>query len=289
MALYAKFQSQYNSDIDYNRFKSALKFFDKISKIVRCDNREVYLFIGDASDDSYEKRSFDMGILESHFRSEIKKLKDRSRILGFALEGKLKIDNKKIPFVFELKPRVLCGKERFDIRVEILPNKHAEIFEDLIKYKPNLKSLIAQRVKEFNKERSGNENVIKRVILSKHGDEYDNISSWEFLYTIDVTYFLSKIIESSKELSDRLSFGNKLKFSNNILQNDNFGFLLSRYSQQYNVALATGSLSVMPRDPESMNQFISHLSKDLEFVASKVYKKENETINLIDETLSTLT
>ncbi len=289
MALYVKFQSQHNSEIDYNRFKSALKFLDKLFKILRCEEREVYLFVGDSSDDSDEKRSFDMGILESHFRSGIKKLKDRSGILGFVLEGKLIVDKKKFPFVFELRPRVLCGKERFDIRAEILPNKYAQIFEDLIKFKSDLKSLIAQRVKEFNKERSGNENVIKRVILSKHGDEYNNIASWDFLYTSDVTYFLSKIIDFSKELSDRLSFGNRLKFSNNILQNDNFAFLLSRYSQQFNVALASGSLSVIPQDQEAMNKFIESISKDLEVVASKVYKKENETINLIDETLSTLT
>ncbi len=288
MALYLKFLNVVKDEIDFVRFRSAIKFFNTLSSNLRFTELKIHMYYGDPFDESFELKDYDFGLLESYFRNQLSKLSNKSSRLGLVIEGKINIDDKYFYFSYDLMPRVLCFKEGFDIRLEILPNDYAEIFEDLIKLKSDLQLILHNRIKEYNNMKDNYQYNIKRAVLSKHGGEYEKIDEWDFLFSIEEQFFLNKIIDSNEELRNRLSFGNKSKFSHKILVNDDFASLLSKYSQDFNVALAAGSISVCPKSAESMKQFVSKLSNDLNVIAKRVYKKEDETLKIIDDTLSEL-
>lgn len=291
MALYIKFQNKrYNERSDYIRFKSGIKLFDTLGKDFLLTNLKTRLFVGVPVDTSYQLMNFDFGILETEFRNELKNLRGKSQFLGFLIEGSINIEQKSCKFFYELNPQELClNKEFFDVRLEILPNSYCEIFEDLKNFEPDLKINLQNRIRQYNEEiASGEEYFVKRAILCKSGDQYENIKNWDYVYSVEPIFLLTRLIESSDELRDRLSYGNKQKFAHSILEDNNFAFLLSKYTQEFNVGVATGSISVIPTDEDSMEKFVTKLTSDLSEVARQVYNREEDVKKRIKEVLSKL-
>ena len=169
MALNIKFSNAGKSDLIFNRFKSAIKFFNIFSKKIKLSKDEVILFYGDPSD-QIKCVANDFGIIEKEIRTQLKK-QPNSEYIGLIIKGKIIIDKMIFSYYYELNPKILSNKENYDIRLEILPNKYAEIFEDLIKFIPNFKDIILDRIKKYNDD-SKEILTIKRAILSKSGDEY---------------------------------------------------------------------------------------------------------------------
>jgi hypothetical protein len=188
MALYIKFHNKrYDENIDLTRSQSAIKFFDTLSKRLTFIDLKYKLYMGDALDDTFEVKDYVLGILEKDIRNEIK------RDIGVVVLGKLKISEEAIfKFSFDLRTRGLCfNKEHFDIRLEILPNKYAEVFEDIKVIKPDLMKIIVDRVKIYNDIiiKKDEDFQIKRAVCSKHGDEYNEIADWSFFYSQDPLSF----------------------------------------------------------------------------------------------------
>ena len=171
MALYLKFINIVKDEVDFVRFRSAVKFFNNLSSNLKFTELKTHMYYGHPFDESFELKEYDFGILESYFRQQLVKLSDKSSRLGLIIEGKINIDDKYFYFSYDLRPRVLCFKEGFDIRLEILSNDYAEIFEDLIKLKNDLQLLLHNRIKEYNNMKDDYQYNIKRAVLSKHGDE----------------------------------------------------------------------------------------------------------------------
>jgi hypothetical protein len=288
MGLFIKIQKGYEGNLNYNRFKAAIKIFHHLKNVFHPYETFSYLFHGDSTDDSFGRQEYSFGLLETYFR---KALQDKDRTpkeVGLIIEGKFKAKEKVFSFLFELKPREFSNKDRYDIFLEILPNKQAEVFEDVVKYIPDFNNKLTLEIKKYNTTIPKKEYLIRRAVMSLYGEEYGNIKSWSYLYSLDEDYFVSKIIDSNEELRNRLSFGNRGKFIHRILNNDDFAFLLSNYSNYFNVGVAGNSIIINPSNLENMNNFISQLSTDLNRVAKRVYKKEEETEKLIDEQISSL-
>src|SRR3989344_565151 len=286
MALYIKFQNKRIEEKDFNRFRSAFKFFKTLDNVFKTKELKVSLFLGTPLDESYPLLNYDFGVLETEFRKELTDSQMAPKI-GFNIDGIIEVEKKQFRFSYTLHPRILCfNSERFDVRMEIMPNNHAELFEDLTWHIPDLKKRIMERIKEYNSTTSTAEYEIKRAVMSKAGDEYENIANWDYFYSLDPNYFLTKIIDSNAELKDRLSFGNKQKFAQSILDNQDFAFLLSELSQDNRVSIVSASITIIPETEDSMKLFISEISQKLTIVAKELYKGENEAKQIISNTLS---
>lgn len=296
MALYLKLHSSRESGLDIIRFRSGLKFLDLLRNHVKFSNLKINLFLGQSYDDTYEQREYDFGPFESYFRKELVKAGDDLCNIGLVVEGNLRIKEKSFKFVYEVRPRALCAKEIFDIRLEILPNAFADVFEDLSRYNPKLRLIISERIRSYNELIKGSINspkqegiLLKRAIFSKYDDENKDLSKWNFFYSSEESYFIHKIIDFSDALKDRLNYCNLIKFSDRILQNQDFGFLISKHSKKYNVHLEGGSIYIIPKDDQSMVQFVASMASDLNEVAKVLFKTTEETDQLINDTLSKLT
>lgn len=283
MALYIKLRTKNEPDIHFNRFKSAFKIFDYISKKLIIEDLKIAFFLYEPLKEfnkDFKYKFWSFGILFKEYLKLLQELKYTERnFAGFELIGTFVVKDKTFKFSYTLNPKEYSEKGNFDIRFEILPNLYAEVLEDIEKYTP-IKEVIHQQIKEYNQIEK-KDYPIRKAILSEYEEEYRQIHNWNFFYTIEPISFLKEIFQSSKELKEILEYGEKNKFSRDVFSDEDFILLLDKYSQEYNVGIAGGSITVLPKNKKQMNEFIGKLSGDLLNVASKIYKKPDEVKKII--------
>lgn len=282
MGLYIRLSKRNEENLDFYRFKSAFCIFNDFFMSLKKQNIKIAFYkdfpIPELNLDS-PQIDFDFGILESSFRGKIKELKNKGLSIkaGFELEFDLVIDDKKFRVVFDLLPRY--RSKYYDIKIDILSNGYGDIFEDLEKFSKELRLMISNRILEYNKQAQKKENnifIIKRAIMSDYKKEFHNIGDWRFFYSKEPEEFINYLSYGDKELRERFSFANRQKFAQVLNNLNEFVYKLFEYAKESQVQIKEGSLVVIPKDENSMKEFIGKMKNKIYLVAKETYPTKKE-------------
>lgn len=282
MGLYISLSNRRIEEIDFNRFRSAFFIFDGILKLKKESSNIAFYqdFPLQELNHEFKRISFDFGILESSFRKKLLELKDNSISAGFEIESNITIENKKFLIIFNLLPR--NRSKYYDIKIDILPNGYACSFEDLEKFYKELRTKILDNILEYNKQVQTKEKhifCIRRAIMKEHKKEFHNIDDWIFFYSKEPEEFINHISYGNEELKERLSFANRQKFAESLTNLNLFVYKLFEYAKESQVKVIEGSIAIIPKDKNSMKQFINKMRNKVSLVAKENYPTKEEFNN----------
>lgn len=293
MALYIALKEKKIRDKDYYRFKSAFHTFHDLLLNLKVRESKIAFYEHAPLDElnpNFERKNFSFGILESDYRNRLKKLDDESINAGFLIESKLYVQNRSFDIVFEVYPR--SNSQYYDIRIEILSNGYANSFEDLEKYIPSLRKKILDRIRIYNgdvekKDKSKDRLfLIRKAVMSTFREEFHSIDKWKFFYSKDSSEIVNQLSYGYPELRDRLAFANRDKFARLLDESDNFYFKMAEFAQNAQVEVEGGSIAIIPKDEEAMQQFIFSLRKKVYEAAKELFPKESDSINKVNKIFS---
>jgi hypothetical protein len=280
MGLYISLNKRRIEELDFNRFKSAFYIFDILLANLKKGNINI-LFYKDFPlqelNNDFKRVDFSLGILESSFRKKLLELKGDSISAGFEIQSEIIMEKKKFNLIFELLPRNRSGY--YDIKIDIVPNVYAYNLEDLEEFSKELRMNIFNRIVIYNKESSKNSKhlfSIKRAVMSDHNKEFHNIDSWKFFYSKEPEEFINHISYGDRELKERLSFANRQKFAEIISNMNLFVYKLFEYAKESQVKVKEGSIAIIPKNQDSMKQFIGKMRNKISLVAKENYPNKKE-------------
>lgn len=269
-------------DEDFNRFKSAFFVFDELFKAIKIKNIKIAFYkdypLPEFNKD-FKREDFEFGLLESSFRAKLKDMSIESMRAGFEIEAELVLDkDKKFNLLYELFPR---NKSRYyDIRIGLLPNGYAEDIEDIEKkFYPKFREYLLKRIVEYNKiseKKKENLFLIKRALISDHGDEFHSIEKWSFFYSKEPEEFINNLSYGDKEMRERLLYANRDKFAEFLKNLNLFVIKMYDYAEQSNVMIKDGSIAVIPESPESMSEFVGKLREKVGLSVRELYPNKDE-------------
>jgi hypothetical protein len=290
MGLYISLNKRRIEELDFNRFKSALYIFDILYSNLKKERVDIVFFrdfpLQELNKD-FKRVDFNLGILESSFRKKLLELKEESISAGFQIQAEVLIDKKKFNLIFELLPRSRSGY--YDIKVDIVPNGYAYSLEDLEEFFKELRMNIFNRIVAYNKECSKNSKhlfVIRRAVMSDHNKEFHSIDSWKFFYSKEPEEFINHISYGDRELKERLSFANRQKFAEIISNMNLFVYKLFEYAKESQVRVKEGSIAIIPKDQDSMKQFVGKMRNKISLVARGTYPTKKEFNERLQELFS---
>lgn len=291
MALFISFRNRRTGEGDFNRFKTAVTLFSEIFKNMKVEKNSILIYkyepLPELNED-FERKPYEFGLLESFIRNKIDSLGRESNRIGLEIESMLYIENKRFNLKFNLIPSY--RGLHYDIKIEIVPNGYAEIFEDLEDYYPNLRKVILGNIKDYNKEVEFKKNTelltVRRVVMSDYSDELHNIDKWRLFYSKDPSELIIHISSNSPELDERLMYANKKKFADSLNEFEPFIWRVAQYAKEANVELAGGSVCVIPENEEAMKNFVQKLREKIKTVAMQIYPTKEEYENKLEKTFS---
>ena len=282
MGLYISLKKRIK-DADFNRFKSAFYILDGLFKAIKIKNRSI-AFYKDYPllelNKNFKRIDFDFGLLESSFRKKLQELGFESNRAGFEIEGDIILKDKKFRLIYELLPR---NKSKFyDIRIGLLPNGYAEDLEDLESgsFYPKLREYLYEKILQYNKEaeskRSKNLFLIKRALISEHKKEFHNIDEWSFFYSKEPEEFINNLFYGDKDVRERLLYANREKFAEFLRDLNQFIYKMYDYAEKSQIVIKDRSIAIIPKDKESMKEFINKLKEKVALSAKEFYLTKDE-------------
>lgn len=277
-------------ELDFNRFRSGFHLFhDLLLSIPK--NKSNIVFYEDMPlqefNKDFKRIEFDFGLLESVFRDKLQQLGSSSLRAGFEIESNIKIRNKNFTLVFNFLPR--NRSKYYDIRIEILSNGYANIFEDLERFYPKFRKYILERIRFYNeKAMKTNKKLftINKAVMSDHKKEFHNIDSWRFFYSKEPENFIINLYYGNKDLQERLLYANRDKFAEELKNLNKFTFTVIEYAKEAQVELKEGSIAIIPKNEESMKIFIEKLREKVASAAKKIYPTKEEVQRSLESVFS---
>ena len=194
MALYISLKRK-NENIDFNRFSSAFNILHDLFININLKKSNIVFYLHEPLQElnkDFKRINFYFGLLESDFRSRLEKLGREAIYSGFELESNVILKDKSFRLIFILLPR--NKSLYYDIKIEILSNGYADIFEDLENFYPSLRNYLFERILFYNNRAESNKKpdlfLIKRADLVYNTIIYRSIEN-EFLLQLFSYLFLS--------------------------------------------------------------------------------------------------
>lgn len=291
MAFYLTFGKKKNENIDINRFRSALHVFHDLFLDMKKQNTSILFYLEEPLQEinpEFKRHDFKFGIIESNFRSRLEKLEQGSIKAGFEIETELSFGKKSFTLVLTLLPR--RKSQYYDIKIELLSNSYAHIFEDLEKFYPKLRKYIYERILFYNRksEKKKKEELftIKRAIMSDHKKEFHSIEDWRFFYSREPEEFINNLSYGDNELRERLIYANRQKFAEALRKLNQFVLQLFEYAKETQVEIKEGSIAVIPKTDKSMKIFVNKLRKKVIEAAKLNYPTEQELQRNLEKVFS---
>ena len=269
-------------DEDFNRFKSAFHIFDELFRAIKIKNIKIAFYkdypLPEINKD-FKRGDFEVGLLESSFRGKLKELGFESMKAGFEIEADFILNDKKFMLLYELFPR---NKSKYhDIRIGLLSNGYAEDLEDVEElFYPKFREYLLKRILQYNdiveKKRSENLFLIKRALISDHGEEFHSIDKWSFFYSKEPEEFINNLSYGDKEMRERLLYANRDKFAEFLKNLNQFVMKMYDYAEQSKVIIKSGSIAVIPENQKSMEEFVGKLREKVSLSVKGLYPNKEE-------------
>lgn len=289
MGLFIKFKTKTLPNNPIIRFESALKFFNILKNKIPVSKPEFMIFRLEPLEEfnpGMKYEPLDFGKYNTQILKTLKAERfEHQGVLGLEIKGTIEIGKRRFELSYVLNPTNI-SRRYFDIRIDILPNAHANIFEDLEQYIPNLRGLIFDRIKEYGLEAKTNYPIILAVMAEYGEEEIKHIKNWHMLYTIDPEYLVQAILHSSQEIQETIEMADERKFSYDVMNSQNFILKLDSYTSRFGIAVEQGSLFIKPKSAKAMENFVDAVSTDLLSVSKKVFNPRKKVQEQIEDFFS---
>ncbi len=229
-------------DEDINRFRSAFSILDILFKSIKIRNRSIVFYkdypVPELNED-FKRVEFNFGLLESSFRKRIKEYGMRA---GFEIEADL-------------------------------------ILEDIEKFYPKFREYLLQRILHYNNEESKKDKnlfLIRRALISDHKKEFHSIDEWSFFYSKEPEEFINNLSYGNKEIRERLLYANRDKFAEFLKNLNQFVIKMHDYAEQCHILIKDGSIAIIPKDKDSMGEFVRKMREKVGLSIKEVYPNEKD-------------
>ncbi len=280
MGLYISLKRKVKEE-DFNRFKSAFYIFDELFKAFMVKNISIAFYKDyplSEVDKDFKRINFDFGLLESSFRGKLKELSIESMRAGFEIEADVILKDKEFRLVYELFPR--NKSKYYDIRIGLLPNVYAKDLEDIENFFPKFREYIFEKILQYNNEvelkRHKNLFLIRRALMSDHKKEFHSIEEWNFFYSKEPEELINNLSYGDKDMRERLLYANRDKFAEFLKNLNQFVMKMYDYAEQSKVIIKEGSIAIIPKNQESMKEFVGKLKEKVSLSVKKNYPNEKE-------------
>jgi len=279
MGLYISLKKK-AKDEDFNRFRSAFCIFDDLFKSINVKNINIAFYkdypIPELNKD-FKRVKFEFGLLESYFRNKLKELEEESIKAGFEIEADLFLGDKNFKLIYELFPR--NKSKYYDIRIGLLPNGYVEDLEDIEEFYPNFREYLFKRIINYNDVELKKDKhlfLIKRALISDHKKEFHSIDEWSFFYSKEPEELINNLSYGDKEIRERLLYANRDKFAEFLKNLNEFILKMYDYAEESQVIIKNGSIALIPKNQNSMKDFVGKLREKVGMSVKSVYPNKED-------------
>ena len=131
MALFISFRNRRSGEGDFIRFKTAITLFSELFRNLRVNTNSTLVYKYDPLpelNENFERKTEEFGLLESYIRNRVEL--EESKYLGMEIEATIIVEGKNFKLIFNLLPSY--RGLHYDIKIELIPNKYAEIFKSYL-------------------------------------------------------------------------------------------------------------------------------------------------------------
>ncbi|MGI0141705.1 MAG: hypothetical protein ACREBF_03600 [Candidatus Micrarchaeales archaeon] len=281
MPLYIKLEQKRNTS-HFDRVSNTLNLFNSIFNFLKMndDISKVTLFEVDPfSTMNKNLEGIPLSLSSEKLRSKVESSKVKDD-LGIEIDSIIHFDKGAVPVIFTLLPR--NRSLHYDILLEILPNGYVNRFMDIEKHIKEFRGSLVESIKKYNTaitEVKDKKSLLRinKAFISIENEDSHGVINYELFYSREPNDFINELFSLvSDKAKERITFANREKVATTLIENISAFSAINRIAKSNNITISGGSITVIPKDKDSMKNFTTDVSKLIENFVIDVYPDKEE-------------